>query len=117
MSTSRRSFLVATAASAGALALPGCQSRPSPRAARPLDRPLRLMVVGVAGRGGDNLHGVASEEIAILCDVDRRNLELAGKQFPNARQVADYRTILRDAAECERLDGVVVSTPDHTHYL
>jgi len=75
------------------------------------------MVVGVAGRGADNLHGVAGEDVVILCDVDGRNLEAAGKRFPKARLVADYRAILNDPAETGKLDGVVISTPDHTHYL
>jgi predicted dehydrogenase len=117
MTSSRRTFLVATAASAGAMVLPSCQTARPARPKKPLDQKLRLMVVGVAGRGGDNLAGVASEDITILCDVDRRHLEAAGKNFPNARLVADYRTILNDPAEVAKLDGVVVSTPDHTHYL
>ena len=117
MTSSRRTFLVATAASAGAMVLPSCQIARPARPKKPLDQKLRLMVVGVAGRGGDNLAGVASEDITILCDVDRRHLEAAGKNFPNARLVADYRTILNDPAEVAKLDGVVVSTPDHTHYL
>ena len=115
MTSSRRTFLAASAASAGALMLPSCRAVGRPQ--KPLDSKLRLMVVGVSGRGGDNLHGVAGEDVTILCDVDGRSLEAAGKRFPAARLVADYRTILRDPAEAKKLDGVVVSTPDHTHYL
>ena len=117
MTSSRRTFLLASAASAGALALPSCQAGLAPRAKKPLDQKLRLMVIGVAGRGGDNLHGVAGEDITILCDVDRRHLDGAAKQFPQARLVSDFRTILNDPAEVAKLDGVVISTPDHTHYL
>lgn len=117
MTTSRRTFLAATAASAGALVLPGCRTAREPRAPIPADRKLRLLVVGVAGRGADNLHGVSNEAIEILCDVDRRHLEAAGKRFPGARLVADFRTVLHDPTVVAGLDGVVVSTPDHTHYL
>lgn len=74
------------------------------------------MVIGVSGRGGDNLAGVAGEEIAVLCDVDARALQNAAKRFPNAQLCADYRDFLGDAEACKRLDGVVISTPDHTHY-
>jgi predicted dehydrogenase len=75
------------------------------------------MVIGVGGRGHANLNGVASERIEVLCDVDRQRLEQAAVTFPNARRVTDYREVLSDAGQCEGLDGVVVSTPDHTHYL
>ncbi len=75
------------------------------------------MIVGVGGRGSDNLGAFAKEHIAMLCDVDGSRLAEVAKKFPAARTVVDYRTILRDATACRELDGVVVSTPDHTHYL
>ncbi len=74
-------------------------------------------MVGVAGQGAANLAAVAKEDIRILCDVDQQHLEAAGKKFPAARLVRDHRTVLRDPVACAELDGVVVSTPDHTHYL
>lgn len=117
MLSTRRSFLVTGAAAAAALALPSCGSLPRRRLPRDPAQKARLMIVGVAGRGGDNLAGVASEHIAVLCDVDANHLAAAAKKFPGARLVADYRSVLQDAAACAELDGVVVSTPDHTHYL
>ena len=75
------------------------------------------MFVGVAGRGGDNLAAMSKERIEVLCDVDSNNLKAAAAKFPNARLVADYRTILRDPAAMAQLDGVVISTPDHSHFL
>lgn len=78
--------------------------------------PVRLMIVGVGGRGGDNLAAVAGEHISVLCDVDGTRLAAAAKRFPGARTVVDFRGVLRDEAACRALDGVVVSTPDHTHY-
>ena len=72
---------------------------------------LNLGVVGVAGRGGDNLRGVSGENIVALCDVDVRNLEAAAKQFPKARTYRDFRKLL----ESKDLDALVISTPDHTH--
>ncbi len=78
--------------------------------------PARLMIVGVGGRGGDNLNAVARQTIAVLCDIDKQRLAEAGKRFPGARLLTEFRTVLRDEAACRELDGVVVSTPDHTHY-
>ena len=74
---------------------------------------LDVAVIGVAGRGGANLGGVARENIVALCDVDARNLARAAARFPKARTFADFRRML-DAMD-KQLDAVVVSTPDHTH--
>ncbi len=73
---------------------------------------LRIGVVGVANRGGDNLAGVKDEEIAALCDVDANYLKAAAAQFPKAKTFADYREMMT----MEGLDAVVVSTPDHSHF-
>ncbi|MFY9342964.1 MAG: Gfo/Idh/MocA family oxidoreductase, partial [Planctomycetota bacterium] len=117
MASTRRSFLVTGAAAASALAF---HERLPARAVRPMRdprKPARLMIVGVANRGGDNLNAFADQQIAVLCDVDSRHLAAAAKRFPGARAIADFREVLRDEKACRELDGVVVSTPDHTHYL
>src|ERR1051325_11473117 len=72
---------------------------------------LRVGVIGVSGRGGDNLNGVANEEIVALCDVDDRQLAQAAARFPAAKTYADFRKMI----EAGGLDAVVVSTPDNTH--
>lgn len=72
---------------------------------------LNLGIVGVAGRGGDNLHEVAGQNIVALCDIDDNNLAGAAKQFPDAKTYNDFRKML----EQKDIDAVVVSTPDHTH--
>ncbi|MFK7739782.1 MAG: Gfo/Idh/MocA family protein [Planctomycetota bacterium] len=123
MRSSRRSFLGAAAAAAassrlGATAaasgsLSESQQVPSPAGLR---RPRRLMVIGVANRGGANLNGVQNETIAVLCDIDGEHLKKAKERFPEAETVTDYREVLTDATRCQKLDGVVISTPDHTHY-
>ncbi len=74
------------------------------------------MVIGVAGRGGANLNGVKDQDIQVLCDIDANHLKKAAERFPDAKTCSDYREILEHADKCKELDGVVISTPDHTHY-
>jgi hypothetical protein len=73
---------------------------------------LRLAIIGCGGRGGDNLREVSSEHIAVLCDVNRVNLEKAAAAYPKARTVVDFRRVFDHAGE---FDAVVVSTTEHTH--
>jgi predicted dehydrogenase len=113
----RRTFLGTAAAAAASFALPGCRTGPAPRPPRDPRQPARLMVIGVGNRGAGNLAGVAEERIEVLCDVDQEFLAAAAAKFPGARLVRDFREVLLDRAACAQLDGVVVSTPDHTHYL
>jgi predicted dehydrogenase len=111
--TNRRQFLGFVGGTAAAAALGGCQlpvRRPPPKL--PKDGPLALGVIGVGGRGWDNLHGVApGETIAALCDVDANHLAAAAAVFPLAAQFRDYRAMIAQVP----LDAVVISTPDHTH--
>ncbi len=103
---SRRGFLVAAAVGSAGVVL-GAQA---PRKISPNER-LNLGVIGVAGRGGENLKGVSSQNVVALCDVDAQRLDGAAKAFPGAAKYKDYRALL----ERNDLDGVVVSTPDHCH--
>lgn len=105
----RRSFLRAGAATGAAL---GLGLRPARALASPNER-LDLGIIGVANRGGDNLAGVASENIVALCDVDKNYLAAAAQQFPRAALYTDWRHMLDE----QRLDGVVISTPDHLHAI
>lgn len=102
----RRSFLATTGAAAGASFLFG------PRALARRRDALRVGVVGVGNRGAGNLAGVAHEDVAALCDVDRRYLEAAAAQHPGARTFRDWRELVSQ----DDLDAVVVSTPDHAHF-
>jgi len=85
---------------------------------RPRGERVRLALIGVSGRGAENLVEVRHEEIVALCDVDTAALAGAvarlgeGAEPFRGRTYADYRVLL----DAERdLDAVVVSTPDHTH--
>lgn len=72
---------------------------------------LNIGLVGVAGRGGDNLVGVQDENIVALCDIDDNNLARVKQQYPAASTYNDFRKML----EQKDIDAVVVSTPDHVH--
>ncbi len=105
---SRRRFLAAVPSVAGVGYL-SCRALAEPAAP---SAKLRIGVIGVGGRGGDNLGSVAGESIAALCDIDDNQLKRAGSRFPDAKLFHDFREMLADP---KGLDAVVISTADHTH--
>jgi predicted dehydrogenase len=115
-SLSRRSFFfgtaAATAALAGSAAFTGCASSPrrTTRRVSPNEK-LNLASIGVAGRGGEDLKGVSSENIVALCDIDSLKLAAAGEKYPKAARYDDFRRLL----DRNDIDGVTIGTPDHTH--
>lgn len=77
---------------------------------------LRTAHIGVGGMGGSDLGSIASHqsvEIAGLCDVDSNRLAEALTKHEKAESFADYREMLTKMGD--KIDAVVVSTPDHTH--
>ena len=79
----------------------------------PASERLNLGVIGVSGRGGEDMNEVSSQNIVVLCDIDRNHLEEARKRFPHACLCADYRRVV----EHQDLDAVVIGTPDHMHAI
>ncbi len=75
---------------------------------------LNLAVIGIGGRGSANLGGVAGQNIVALCDVDDERAGKAYASHPKAKKYYDFRKMF-DEMEKE-IDGVVISTPDHTHF-
>jgi hypothetical protein len=55
---------------------------------------LNIAAIGCACKGGDDINGVASENIVALCDVDWRHAAGTFKKFPNAKRYKDYRRML-----------------------
>jgi predicted dehydrogenase len=108
---SRRRFLQSAAASLSATALVG--SLPASDKKAPASERLRLGVIGVAGRGADNLKGVEHEEIVVLCDVDESRAGPARQAHPRANFYQDFRRVL----DHKEIDAVVISTPDHMHAI
>jgi len=108
---SRRVFL-RTATSVAALPL---ASGILPRvlgAGSPNER-LNLAFIGVGGRGRDNLKGLSGQNVVALCDVDEARAAQSIADFPQAKVFRDFRLMLDKIGH--EVDGVVVSTPDHTH--
>lgn len=76
---------------------------------------LNLAVIGVGGRGNENLGGALRENVVALCDVDEAFLHRAASRCrPEVRCFTDYRQLLDQCGES--LDGVMINTPDHTHF-
>lgn len=101
---SQASLVAGTASSAAGVAL----ARP-----RSPNEKLNLGIIGVGGRGEQNLAAMQSENIVALCDVNSDRLAQAARQYPRASTYADYRRLL----DVPGLDAVVVSTPDHSHAI
>lgn len=106
--THRRQFLQTTAALGTGFWVAGLSRAEESRS--PNDK-LNIGIIGVGGRGASNTGGVASENIAALCDVDARRLDAAAEKFPQAKTYVDWRKLV----EQKDLDAVVVSSTDHTH--
>jgi predicted dehydrogenase len=109
--STRRDFLISSAAIGGAAALASCQTSSSKPARRPGDR-LRIGVIGCGGKGLSDMRACAKEhDIVALCDVDDGKSKTAREEHPGATYYHDYREML----DKEQLDAVTVSTPDHSH--
>src|SRR5688572_32373948 len=106
----RRSFLGTVAATAAGSVFTGCQT-PRPRKLSANEK-LNVAVIGVAGRGGENLKEVAAlENIVALCDVDATRLSAAAQKFPSAKTYADFRRLI----DQRDIDAILIATPDDTH--
>src|SRR5438067_1340525 len=107
----RRRFLQDSAALPVGLGLTGTLAADAKKA--PPSETVNVGVIGVAGRGGENLHGVvgAGANIVALCDVDTERAGPARSAHPQAKFYQDFRRLL----EQKDIDAVVVSTPDHMH--
>ncbi|WP_397547975.1 Gfo/Idh/MocA family protein [Rhodothermus marinus] len=74
---------------------------------------LNIACIGVGGRGAWNVRGVSSENLVAFCDVDDERAAETYRAFPNVPRYKDFRVMLEH--EGDRIDAVVISTPDHTH--
>lgn len=111
---SRRRFLRAAGAGVAGIVIAPRRALGA-RGQTPPGEKLNLGFIGAGGRAEANLAGLASQNVVALCDVDETRAAGARKAHPNARFFTDFRRML-DAVG-DSLDGVVVSTPDHTHAI
>ena len=116
---SRRSFLkTGTAAAIGLSVAPGMFAAPASKkkaAPAPMDRKLKILGVGIGGRGAADLAAMESEEIIGLCDVDTKYAAHVFERYPNAKRYTDYRKMYDELLD--EADAVMVATSDHTHAI
>ena len=106
----RRGFLRnAALSSSGLIILSNSRSAYTAQA----NEKLNIAAIGIGGRGGADVNGVADENIVALCDVDRSRAANTFEQFPKARRFTDFRRMLDKMRS--KIDAVVIGTPDHTH--
>jgi predicted dehydrogenase len=103
----RRHFLYGAASATAALWF----GAPALLRGKGLNEKLNIGMIGLGGKSGDNLKGMAGENIVALCDVDGAALERVGAKHPEALRYQDFRRLL----EQKNIDAVVVTTPDHIH--
>ena len=74
---------------------------------------LNIGIIGITGVGRVNAKTLAAlgENICAICDVDANTLEKRGAEYPKAKRYTDFRKMIAK----EKLDGVVIATPDHSH--
>lgn len=75
--------------------------------------------IGIGGKGSSDLNSIASHakiQVLGLCDVDkeRGDADKKLKKYKSAQFFYDYREMLANLGD--KIDAVVISTPDHTHY-
>ena len=114
--TDRRTFLGASAAAAGTLALGATASH-----ARPSEAKLRLGVIGTGGYGMSDARAVlkvGGAEIVAVCDVDSEHLNKAAADLEKA-QGTRPQTFQRyqDLLDSDSVDAVIIATPPHWHAL
>jgi predicted dehydrogenase len=108
--SNRRDFLRgATAAGTGlwlADAVHAAEKSPNER--------LQFACIGVGGKGtSDTADAAKFGDVIAICDVDDNILAKAAERYPSAKRYNDFRKLLEELGD--KLDGVTVSTPDHTH--
>ena len=81
-------------------------------------RPSESVVLAVVGLGywGPNLLRVLADNpdanVRWICDLDPERLARYQRRYPAARATTDVEHVLADT----EVDGVIISTPVHTHY-
>ena len=107
----RREFMGKAAATAAAFTIVPRYVLGGTEYTAPSDK-LNIACVGIGGKGHSDVHGVSSENIYALCDVDDVKAAETYRDFPKAKRYTDFRKMLEKEKE---IDAVTVTTPDHNH--
>jgi predicted dehydrogenase len=108
---SRRDFLLGAAAIAAVTPFASCSTGASSRRPSANGR-LRIAQIGCGGKGLSDLQAAAkNHDVVALCDVDLGKAANARNEHPKAAFYEDYR----DLFDKEKVDAVLISTPDHSH--
>ncbi len=103
------------AAAAGTFVLPRFSiGQPGPSA----NSKLNVAMVGAGGFASMAYPSLATENIVALCDVDSSKVFQHAEKYPQLRQAqtfTDFRVMFDKIGN--QLDGVIVFTPDHTHFV
>lgn len=78
---------------------------------------IRLGFIGTGGRGQHHLRQFAEfDDVAVvsLCDIDQGNLDRAKRYAESDAQITQR---FEDVIENNKVDAVVISTPDHWHAI
>ncbi|MDB4541314.1 Gfo/Idh/MocA family oxidoreductase [Akkermansiaceae bacterium] len=83
---------------------------------------LRVVVIGIKGRGGSHIAGVVSHKKARLvglCDIDSDQLERRKKELGKRHEITGLKTYadFRKVCEDPEVDAICVATCNHTHAL
>lgn len=109
-SINRREMLQSSLVAAGVWTATNSLSRALDTSANEV---LNIACIGVGGRGGADVNGVASQNLVALCDVDESRAAKSFDRFPKAKRFRDFRVMLDEIHP--QIDAVVIGTPDHTH--
>ncbi len=110
---SRRRFLSTSAAAASALSLGAYVNISPAQESKSPNEKLNFAAVGATGRAAEDIRGCASQNIVAIADCDSAKLDQGAKAYAEARKYQDFRKMLE--AEGDKINGVIVGTPDHTH--
>lgn len=130
MNMSRRSFLKTGTVAAAAMVLTPDEvlAKQKKSAPKPMDRKLKLLGVGIGGRGHAVLNGCCQKgngelyddvEVIGLADVDwayaKGVLDEYKALYPNCKLYTDYRKMFAELLD--EADAVICATADHTHAI
>lgn len=76
---------------------------------------LKILGVGIGGRGASVLRGMETEDIIGLCDVDWKYAMPVFERYPNAKRYNDYKVMFAELLD--EADAVMVATADHSHAI